>query len=153
TADAPLDFDAFVLECCSAAPHPFKLTLTYDVYEGDRRRTIHRHAFDVRPGHNFHVVPFERFRLSRSGFLSLYPEESAGEPRLIFTWLDFVKWKAGRGPASPGPLPATTIKCVAWDLDGTLWDGTLVETERRESLALRPGVWDLIRTLDERGVI
>lgn len=41
-------------------------------------------------------------------------------------------------------------KCVIWDLDNTLWDGIL--SEDRE-VRLRPGVPEIIRTLDERGIL
>jgi len=43
-----------------------------------------------------------------------------------------------------------TVKCVVWDLDHTVWDGILLEDERVE---LRPGVLDILRTLDERGIL
>ena len=42
------------------------------------------------------------------------------------------------------------IKCVIWDLDGTVWAGTLSEGGAGE---LRPGVLDTIRELDRRGII
>ena len=41
-------------------------------------------------------------------------------------------------------------KCVAWDLDGVVWDGTLSEGE---DVKLRPGVLETIRALDEAGVV
>ncbi|HET7460818.1 MAG TPA: HAD-IIIC family phosphatase [Longimicrobium sp.] len=42
------------------------------------------------------------------------------------------------------------VKCVVWDLDHTVWNGILLEDETVE---LRPGVLDVIRTLDERGIL
>ncbi|HEU5380030.1 MAG TPA: hypothetical protein VFV38_31795, partial [Ktedonobacteraceae bacterium] len=44
----------------------------------------------------------------------------------------------------------STIKCVVWDLDNTLWDKILLEDER---VSLRPGVLDVIKTLDSRGIL
>ncbi|MFD4482545.1 HAD-IIIC family phosphatase [Streptomyces sp. NPDC058471] len=44
----------------------------------------------------------------------------------------------------------TTVKCVVWDLDNTVWDGVLLEDGE---VTLRPGVVDVIRTLDERGIL
>ena len=44
----------------------------------------------------------------------------------------------------------TTVKCVVWDLDNTLWDGVLLEDT---DVRLRPGVVEAIRTLDERGIL
>lgn len=42
------------------------------------------------------------------------------------------------------------IKCVVWDLDHTIWDGTLVEND---DVKLKPGVKDVIKTLDARGIL
>jgi len=43
-----------------------------------------------------------------------------------------------------------TIKCLVWDLDNTLWDGTLLEDP---SVTLRPGAEQVIKTLDARGIL
>ncbi|MFF5449607.1 HAD-IIIC family phosphatase [Streptomyces sp. NPDC012888] len=43
-----------------------------------------------------------------------------------------------------------TVKCVVWDLDNTVWDGVLLEDG---DVTLRPGVVDVLRTLDERGIL
>jgi FkbH-like protein len=43
-----------------------------------------------------------------------------------------------------------TIKCLVWDLDNTLWDGTLLEDGE---VVLREGVLDVIRELDRRGIL
>lgn len=42
------------------------------------------------------------------------------------------------------------VKCMVWDLDNTLWEGTLLEggVER-----LRPGVLEIMRELDRRGIL
>jgi len=45
---------------------------------------------------------------------------------------------------------AKEIKCVIWDLDNTLWDGTLLESD---AVHLKPGIRDIIRQLDERGIL
>jgi FkbH-like protein len=41
-------------------------------------------------------------------------------------------------------------KCVVWDLDGTVWEGVLLEGGAKN---LRPGMLDAIRGLDERGIL
>ena len=56
---------------------------------------------------------------------------------------------------APGPQPAipnpwSSLKCVAWDLDGVIWDGTLSEGE---DVKLRPGVMETIKALDAAGVV
>lgn len=47
---------------------------------------------------------------------------------------------------------ASIVKCVAWDLDGVLWDGTLAE-DGLEGLKLNNEVVDIIHALDERGIV
>lgn len=42
------------------------------------------------------------------------------------------------------------VKCLVWDLDNTLWKGTLLEDQ---DVTLIPGVVDVIRTLDKRGIL
>jgi FkbH-like protein len=42
------------------------------------------------------------------------------------------------------------LKCLVWDLDDTLWSGTLIEGD---ACALREGVRETIRALDARGVL
>jgi FkbH-like protein len=42
------------------------------------------------------------------------------------------------------------IKCLVWDLDETLWDGTLAEDP---SVSLRPEAAETIRALDQRGIL
>lgn len=42
------------------------------------------------------------------------------------------------------------IKCVIWDLDHTIWQGVLLE---EQEVALLPGVVDVIKELDKRGIL
>ncbi len=42
------------------------------------------------------------------------------------------------------------IKVVVWDLDNTIWDGVLLEDP---TVTLRPGVIDVIKELDRRGIL
>lgn len=42
------------------------------------------------------------------------------------------------------------IKCVVWDLDNTLWDGVLTESNE---VKLKPEIAEVIKTLDARGIL
>lgn len=46
--------------------------------------------------------------------------------------------------------PVTTVKCLVWDLDNTLWQGTLLEDGE---VTLTPAVRRLITELDGRGIL
>lgn len=48
--------------------------------------------------------------------------------------------------------PAKFVKCLAWDLDNTLWKGILVE-DGPEKLVVNDAAVNLIKTLDSRGII
>lgn len=141
--------DAFVLECFSPEEQSFRLILEY--WNAGLK---FRHAFDINPGANHHQVAADRFGPGPlSGKLSLYPENNL-ECRLIFTWLDFVKFKEQRKPGVPAPSkkPSSKVKCVVWDLDNTLWTGILTEdTENR--IELRVEAIDLVKELDRRGIV
>lgn len=56
-------------------------------------------------------------------------------------------------PVQDAPAKALPkIKCVVWDLDNTLWAGTLAE-DGPDACKLRPGIRELIEGLDARGII
>jgi FkbH-like protein len=50
----------------------------------------------------------------------------------------------------PAEEQTRSIKCVVWDLDNTLWEGILLEDD---PVSLRPGIAEVISTLDERGIL
>lgn len=169
-----LEFDDMVIECFSPNPDPFQLIVEYFVYlgpfEDGIRETRARHAVTIEPGHNFATIPFAALNItdySSAGHLYVYPEPWEPEKRLIFTWLDIVRYRdaAERRSSAPAPeagvgkhsatdalaAPAAKVKCVAWDLDNTLWDG--VHAESASEMRVRRGVIDQIKALDARGIL
>lgn len=42
------------------------------------------------------------------------------------------------------------VKCIVWDLDETLWNGTLLESD---DVRLKPSIAAIIDTLDQRGIL
>jgi FkbH-like protein len=146
-------YDAFVLECFVPEPEPFRLVLEQVVNDA----VVFRHAFALEHGHNFHTLPAAAFELadaSQSSRILVYPENDA-ERRVVFTWLDLVEYAAsanGRKPSPEAAAPAATVKCVAWDLDNTLWEGTLIE-DGPSGCRVRKEVVSIIEHLDERGIL
>jgi FkbH-like protein len=97
-----------------------------------------RHQFDKRL--------FQSITADRKPFqISLIPEAEE-DVRLVFLTADFVKHS--QKPVAKGDRPK--VKCVVWDADNTLWQGVLVEGDE---VTLRPGVAELLRYLDERGIL
>lgn len=60
------------------------------------------------------------------------------------------------GVESPAPVaasprrPGKPVKVLVWDLDGTVWDGTLLEGD---DVRLRDGVRETLEALDRRGIL
>ncbi len=136
--------DAFLFHGYSHHPAPFRLIL--EIF--DDHTPLYKTSIPIEPGENLQVLSSLAPECDRAELLvKLYPENDL-DAELDILWCDFVQ-----GEPIAAEKPATTVKCVAWDLDGTLWDGILIETEDPNSLQLKPGILDLIKALDERGVI
>jgi FkbH-like protein len=45
------------------------------------------------------------------------------------------------------------VKCVVWDLDGTIWDGILAESGDAPQMVLRNRILETLETLDKRGIL
>ena len=144
-------YDAFVLECYSPEKDSFRLIL--EVVREDE--VLFRHAFPISPGWNLQSLPVGELRIGddwSSGRLAVYPDEDR-ECRLIFTWLDFVAYSEPCLASGPAAVqPAERVKCVAWDLDQTLWRGILAESAPEE-LELRAEAVELLQALDARGIL
>ncbi len=93
------------------------------------------------------------------GMIRVYPENSV-EAHLIFSWLDFVRYRpgvrrnatdAGDNRGRPTGVPAR-VKCVIWDLDQTVWDGVLGEQDA-ENVTPKSAVRRTMLALDERGIL
>ncbi|MBP3365686.1 MAG: HAD-IIIC family phosphatase [Treponema sp.] len=50
------------------------------------------------------------------------------------------------------PKISKKVKCVVWDLDGTLWDGILAE-DGIQGIKLKENIVDIIKQLDSKGII
>jgi FkbH-like protein len=110
--------------------------------------------FEVPPGFHRIRVPFEEILravdLSAPFGIDIIPNQVFEGLTLYFGAMDFV--------TEPEPKATKTkkkidkIKCVVWDLDNTLWEGILLE-DGLEKLRLRPAIAELIRTLDQRGIL
>lgn len=110
--------------------------------------TLARESWTLRPGFNECELTMSTSDLRWGEPGSRVSVEPAGgtAAHLVFEALDLVE----RAPASSGSAPA--VKCVAWDLDNTLWVGTLAESDA-DDLALADGIEGVVRELDRRGIL
>jgi FkbH-like protein len=140
---------SFLLECYNPTAQDVRLSLTI--------RSVHRSVnfpfqklFNLTPGFQRIRVPIDDIAkfvdLHMPFEIELIPDHMDSVTTLYFGVMDFVRELAEK------PSKKSTVKCVIWDLDNTLWNGILVE-DGIEKIALKPGIIDVIRSLDERGIL
>jgi FkbH-like protein len=145
----PTLFHEFVIECFSFQPEPFRLIVEARSGASNFRTSLH-----IAPGKNLLRLPFSEFNFVDgipSGRLAIFPENDL-EARMVFTWLDFVRYKVAPVIETKDAPPAEKLKCIAWDLDNTMWKGVFIES-KPEDLVVNQAAVDLIRKLDERGIL
>jgi FkbH-like protein len=99
--------------------------------------------------HRFDAPLFRPFLDRKLPFKITISPEGETNAHLVFLTADFVTFKPGQVEQhSAAGLPP--IKCIVWDLDNTLWSGTLVEGDE---LTVRPGITELLKYFDDRGVL
>ncbi|MBE6692476.1 MAG: HAD-IIIC family phosphatase [Ruminococcaceae bacterium] len=138
--------DAFLFHGYSHNEESFNLIL--EIYND--HTSVYKTSIRINHGENMAVIPAKDLSAECSkndNLVKIYPENDI-EAEMDILWCDFVK-----GTPVVSEKPADKIKCIVWDLDNTLWDGTLIETENPETLALKPHVLDTIVELDKRGII
>lgn len=136
--------NVFLLEIWSCEKTAFQMLI--EAADADLR-VIAREAVTINPGFNSNLMDYSKIAPDKTGSIRFYPENNI-EAELIIVNAEFIRTKAEVNAA-----PAKKVKCVAWDLDNTLWNGVLSETSDPSALKLREGVIELIRGLDERGVL
>ena len=122
--------------------------LIIEFYENNR--PIYKKSLLISKGENFYVISIDEFSescLKNNNLIKVYPENDL-EADLEILWCDFV-----HGRPVKNLKPAEFVKCVVWDLDNTVWDGTLLETEDANTLTLRNDILRTIKELDERGIV
>lgn len=136
--------DAFLFHGYSYSQESYRLII--EIY--DDHTPVYKTAVFLKPGENLEVIQSLSPECSKpNNLVKIYPENNI-EAELDILWCDFVK-----GQPVVAEQPAAKVKCVVWDLDNTLWNGTLIETENPASLQLKDGVLDVIQGLDSRGII
>jgi FkbH-like protein len=99
--------------------------------------------------HQFEAAAFRQILDRGLPFKITIVPEADNDARLVFLTADLVTFKLAN-EATLKNRPASPIKCVVWDLDNTVWNGTLVEGDE---LTLRDDIKQLLAHLDERGIL
>ena len=113
---------------------------------------VYKTSFQLNSGWNEYYIPNEELcanvDMAKGGTIRAYLEDNQVGP-LTFRFFDLVRFEK---ESALTPKPAAKVKCVAWDLDNTLWDGVIGDVGS-ENVSVRPDSVALIKALDERGIL
>jgi FkbH-like protein len=150
----------FVAEiwCDDGAPPPLLLNILprTGTSAGFRAR------LDFDRGYNRRFIPIAEIAaqvdLNSDFLIQLSMSGDNEDYEYVFGLIDFVwlKGEAATLASSEGPTKIKPkqpkIKCVVWDLDNTVWRGTLAE-DGAEALVVAPEIRAAIEELDRRGIL
>jgi FkbH-like protein len=144
-------FDGFLLQVHN--PGPAALTAVVD-FRGpsgpNRRRLMWQERLP--PGASQFFYPLDRLEaaIGHDGVteVAIAVDSTAPTTTVVFPFAEFVRWKE----SAPDAIDAGRVKCVAVDLDNTLWRGTLVE-DGAEAVTLDQTMLKQLALLRDRGIV
>ncbi|SMD46320.1 HAD-superfamily phosphatase, subfamily IIIC/FkbH-like domain-containing protein [Aquiflexum balticum DSM 16537] len=143
-----ISFDEFVIECYSFEDDSYNLILEY----WKDNEISFKDSVVIKPGQNLHTISSSKMRLKNNGIFRIFPENDK-QARIVFQWLDFITYFIeSKQVGTQAIKPSEKVKCIAWDLDNTLWDGILIE-RISDKMVIKPDSLRLIEALDERGIL
>ena len=160
--DNDLAVDAFVLEGWSndAKSHPFTITFLQES-AGGAGGTWQAHV-RLTPEYGRHVLPVAAIaaaiRLDQPFLVQVEPVGEAAGIDVTLALVDFVAFHDAADASPPIRAPAAPLaaeplaKVLVWDLDETLWTGTLAE-DGADGVTPRPDAVTALKALDARGVL
>lgn len=139
---------AFLLECYNPADYRINLSISIRSFSKERIIPFQR-LLELAPGFQVVRIPFKEIssviNLDLPFGIELIPNGTGQDITLYFGLMEFIQEAVALQAAGK-------IKCIVWDLDNTLWDGVLVEDGAAE-LQLKPGIVNIIKSLDQRGIL
>jgi FkbH-like protein len=140
---------SFMLECYNPHDHAVRLSVTIRSVSTEHKVPFQR-LIQLTPGFRRVRIAVEEISSAvdlRSPFsVEMIPNDDQDGTTLYFGVMDFVQ------EVPVAKEKSKKVKCVVWDLDNTLWDGILIE-DGPGGLRLKPGIVDVIKELDRRGIL
>jgi len=141
--------ELFALECFNPNEATIDLSLTIRSMNPDHKIPFLK-LIPLAPGFHRIRIPAADIRarvdLGKPFGIEIIPNDVPDGTCLYFGLMDFVR------EAAAVETKRTRVKCVVWDLDNTMWDGTLIE-DGPDKLRLKPGIVETIQELDRRGIL
>ena len=133
--------DTFYIDCYLEGKNEVTLLVQMD----NEDRIYYTHIHTLKHGENTIKIPIGDLPQGARVFVT--PLEDTNTT-IYFRWIDFIKEAETANKNIEGFAPK--VKVVAWDLDNTLWKGTLVNDSNVE---LNQTALAVIMELDRRGIL
>ncbi|NMH87731.1 HAD-IIIC family phosphatase [Flavivirga algicola] len=144
--------DGFLLEIYNPSEQMIPLGLVIRNDDQKYSKIPFQYRIELKPGYNKEIIPFDeiakRVKMEMPYRINLIPEAINSDIPLYFGTTEFVQLRNYK----QANQAAKKIKCIVWDLDNTMWSGTLVE-DGIERLKLKEGIKDILKYVEERGII
>ena len=111
----------------------------------DDGNVLYTHIHTLKRGENSIVIKVDNIKINKGARAFLTPLQE-DDTTIYFRWLDFIV----ESKQFDTELPADKVKVVAWDLDNTLWGGTLINDS---CVKLNETAVKVIMELDKRGIL
>jgi FkbH-like protein len=161
-ADTGLPPDYFLLETYNPSGYSVKLSLVASGNNELSKKMPFQRLLDIAPGFNRITIPFQEISpmLGKTDKIDvgLNPNILKSQDEgltLFFGLICFVRdpsYRQLEATSNTQTAKAKKVKVVIWDLDNTVWDGTLIE-DGPERIRLKPSIVEIIRELDHRGIV
>ena len=138
----------FLIECYN--PGDRSLGFLFSISRADNTGARFLEKITIDPGFNSIEFPVAQIAgtvdVREPIIVALFPNDDVVGSKLYFGLMEFVS------TSSMDDKKPSRCKCVVWDLDNTIWNGTLVE-HGPKGVKLNNDAVDIIRQLDSRGVL
>ncbi len=142
----------FLIEIFNPSDEIIFMGLTIRNEDEKYRKIPFQYRIELKPGYNKECIPFDeiikRVKVDLPYRIDITPENISSDIPLYFGITEFVKFKE----LESNSKKSKKIKCVVWDLDNTVWNGTLVE-DGIENLWLKEGIKEILTHLEQKGII
>lgn len=147
---------SFSMDVFNPSSRAVELSLDIAAHNQGVQWIPYRKLLRIEAGFHRVLIPFEEIRPrlggAREAAVRINPNivEAADEGAALFFGLMSFVHEPGL-PLLPAEA-AKKVKVTVWDLDNTIWDGTLIE-DGPGRVALKPGIREVIAELDRRGIV
>lgn len=140
--------DFFIVECYNPNETKTSTTITFRSDGHNNLRSMYQKGITLPKGFTRVEVPVEEIityvDLKAPFVIEITHDQQKELTELFFGYMGFIQ-KGNNNEKKK-------IKCVVWDLDNTLWNGTLIE-DGPDKIKLRDGIMKTILELDQRGIL